>query len=153
MRIQEEQYGLYCPDNLASVPLQGMHVDAQVQDLLSEVVISQTYQNDEVQAIEAVYTFPLPLDAVLLEFSVKLGDRQLQGTVQERQQAEDQYEQAVTDGDAAIMLQQLEPGMFTVNVGNLLAGETAVIEFRYAQLHHWTGDILRWHLPTVVSPR
>ena len=40
-----------------------------------------------------------------------------------------------------------------MNLGNLLAGETAVIRFRYAQLHRWQGDRLRFHLPTTIAPR
>lgn len=153
MRIHEQQYGLWSTDHHYSLPLQGTHVNADVKNLLSEVSISQTYRNDEPDPIEAVYTFPLPLDAVLLGFSVKLGEKQLTGVIQERQQAEEDYEETVTGGDAAIMLQQLEPGLYTVNIGNLLTEESAVIEFRYALLHHWTGDVLRWYLPTVVSPR
>ncbi|MCP4450569.1 MAG: VWA domain-containing protein [Planctomycetes bacterium] len=34
-----------------------------------------------------------------------------------------------------------------------MAGEQAKISFRYAQLHCWQGDSLRFHLPTTLAPR
>jgi Ca-activated chloride channel family protein len=148
-----KQHGLWSQNNQRTIPLQGMHVEGQLQDLLSEVCITQTYINIENQPIEAVYTFPLPIDAVLLNFSVTLGEKHLAGVVQEKKQAENRYEDAIREGDSAILLQQLEAGLYTVNVGNLIANETAIITFRYTQLHHWTNNVLRWHVPTVLAPR
>lgn len=135
------------------IALKDMRIDARVHDLMAEVTVTQTYRNEEQVNIEAVYTLPLPLDAVLLDFSATLGDRRLAGQVVEKQQAQQQYEQAMTEGDAAMMLEQVEAGLYTVNVGNLLPGETAVIEFRYAVLLSWRDDTVRLHIPTVVAPR
>ena len=60
-------------------------VSAVLQDLLAEVTVSQTYRNDERVNIEAVYTFPLPLDAVLLDLEVDIGGRALKGVATETQ--------------------------------------------------------------------
>jgi len=141
------------PVGQARVALEGVAVEARLQGLLSEVTVTQTYRNLEATNIEATYTFPLPLDAVLLELTLELNGRQLQGVVQPKAQAEQRYEEAIDDGDTAVLLQQIEPGTFSMNLGNLLAGETAVIRFRYAQLHRWQGDRLRFHLPTTIAPR
>lgn len=145
--------GLCCLITNQYIPLKGMHVSAKLHDLLSEVCITHTFHNTESEPIEAVYTFPLPVDAVLLSFSVMLGDKHLFGVVQEKKQAEDNYENAICEGDAAILLLQLEVGLYSVNVGNLSGDETAIITFCYTQLHHWTNDVLRWHVPTVLAPR
>ena len=141
------------PVGQARVALQGVEVEARLQGLLSDVTVTQTYRNLEDTNIEATYTFPLPLDAVLLELTLDLNGRQLRGVVQPRAEAEERYEGAIDDGDTAVLLQQIEPGTFSMNLGNLLAGETAVIRFRYAQLHRWQGDRLRFHLPTTIAPR
>jgi Ca-activated chloride channel family protein len=135
------------------VALRDVAIEAVLQDLLAEVTVAQTYRNGEARPIEAVYTFPLPSDAVLLGLHVEIGDRRLAGQVVERKAAEARYEEAVEDGDAAVMLQLLEPGLYTMNVGNLLAGETARITLRYAMLHRWSGSSLRMLLPTTVAPR
>jgi Ca-activated chloride channel homolog len=135
------------------IPLCEVDVAATLRDLMAEASVSQTYRNDEPVGIEAVYTFPLPLDAVLLGLDVEIGGRVLHGVVIEKNAAEEKYEDAIEMGDAAVMLQVLEPGLYTMNVGNLLPGETAKISFRYAMLYRWTGDSLRFFLPTTVAPR
>ncbi len=135
------------------VALTDVEVRATLRDLLCEVGVTQVYRNEEQVAIEAVYTFPLPLDAVLLDLEVTLGSRTLHGTVVEKASAEAQYERALEQGNSAVMLQQLEPGLWTMNVGNLLPGESARITVRYALLHRWDGERLRLLFPTTVAPR
>jgi Ca-activated chloride channel family protein len=135
------------------VALSDVSVSAVLQDLLAEVTVSQTYRNDERVNIEAVYTFPLPLDSVLLDLEVEIGGRVLKGVVVEKKAAEKKYEDAVDSGDAAVMLEAIEPGLYTMNVGNLLPRETAKITFRYAILYRWVGDWLRFFLPTTIAPR
>lgn len=133
--------------------LRGVRVRGRLHDLLAEVEVEQTYRNDESVAIEAVYSFPVPSDAVLLGLDVRIGERRLRGRVMARNAAEERYEDAVVEGDSAILLQQAEPGLYTINVGNLQPGETAVLAYRFARLQRWQGDFLRFHLPTVVAPR
>lgn len=135
------------------VALSEVNVSAVLQDLLAEISVCQTYRNDESVNIEAVYTFPLPLDAVLLDLDVDIGGRVFRGAVVEKAAAEGAYEDAMQAGDAAVMLEELEPGLYTMNVGNLLPGESAKITFRYAMLYRWSGDRLRLLLPTTVAPR
>lgn len=135
------------------VALEQVAVEGRLVDLLAEVSLTQTYRNVETVNIEAVYTFPLPLYSVLLDLTVKLGDRELRGVISERQQATRTYEEAITDGNRAVLLEQVAPGLYTLNVGNLLPGEAAVITVRYGQLQRWTGDTLRFVLPTTVAPR
>ena len=135
------------------VALCDVAVNAVLKDLLAEVTVAQTYRNEERVNIEAVYTFPLPLDAVLLELEVEIGGRVLKGVVVEKSAAEKDYEEAIEAGDSAVMLEELEPGLYTMNVGNLLANETAKITFRYAILYRWAGDRLRLSLPTTIAPR
>ena len=104
------------------VALTDVSVSATLRDLLAEVTVIQTYRNDEQVNIEAVYTFPLPLDAVLLDLQVELGGRVLKGVSSRRRPQREKYEDAVDSGDAAVMLEVIEPGLYTMNVGNLLPG-------------------------------
>jgi len=141
------------PRGAARIALESVEVQATLGGLLSEVTVTQTYRNLEQTNIEAVYTFPLPLGAVLLGLTLELGGRTLQGVVQARKSAQARYEQAVEEGDSSVLLEQVQHGIFTLNLANLLPGETARIRFRYAQLHHWQGERLRFHLPTTLAPR
>ena len=133
--------------------LEEVRAEASIDDLLAEVVVAHRYRNPEPNNIEAVYTFPLPPDGVLLGFEVEIGDRKLAGTVVEKSEAERRYEDAITDGSTAVLLEQAEPGLYTANLGNLLPGETATIHFRYGLLLRWNGGRVRFTMPTTIAPR
>ncbi|MFZ1642952.1 MAG: VIT domain-containing protein [Candidatus Contendobacter sp.] len=133
--------------------LKATAISGRLQGLLGEIVIAQTYQNAEAVNIEAVFTFPVPAEAVLLEVDIRIDDRVLRGRVLPKRQAENAYEDAVSGGDGAILLQEAGRGLYTINVGNLLPGQTARLRYRYALLSVWNGDTLRLQLPTTIAPR
>jgi len=135
------------------VALQSVNVEAEIENLLCQVTIKQSYRNLEKINIEAVYTFPLPLGAVLLDMTIKTQTKELKGVVVEKSEAEDRYEDAITDGDTAIMLEQVDPGLYTMNVGNLQPEDTIDISITYAELFKWRDNSLRFFLPTTVAPR
>lgn len=133
--------------------LESVAVKGRLQGLCLELEVTQVFVNAGKRNVEAVYTFPLPHGAVLLDLTVKLGNKQLTGTVMPKQQAEDRYEDAITDGNSAIMLERTDNGICTINVGNLLAGERAELRYRFSQLLNWQQDSLRITLPTTIAPR
>jgi len=136
------------PMALESVTAHGM-----VRGLLFELTVEQRYRNPGANNIEVVYTFPLPIEAVLLDLDVRLGERKLSAVVVERKEAEGRYEKAIDHGDTAIMLERAGSGLFTLNLGNLMAGEIAVIRYRYAQLLRFAHGSARLAVPTVIAPR
>lgn len=135
------------------VALRGVSIRVALCDLMCETEVTQRYQNDTHTNIEAVYTFPLPMDAVLLDVQVKLAAKTLRGCVIERKAAQTRYEDAITSGDSAVLLEQIGDGLYSMNLGNLLAGETAEIRLRYATWLTWHGDSLRVMIPTTLAPR
>ncbi len=136
-----------------AVPLQRVCVHSDLRHLLCETSITQYYHNQEDANIEAVYTFPLPSEAILLGLNVTIGERELTGVVVEKQAAVKAYEEAITDGDQAIMLEQARDGLYTLNVGNLQPGEKVSVQIRYALLLRWQGSEVRYQLPTTIAPR
>ena len=79
--------------------LRATAISGRLQGLLGEITIAQTYQNAEPVNIEAVFTFPVPVEAVLLGVDIQIDDRVLQGRVLPRRQAENAYEDAISGGD------------------------------------------------------
>ena len=135
------------------VALQSVNVEADFNNLLCEVNICQKYKNLESVNIEAVYTFPLTSSAVLLDLTIKTRTKVLKGTVIEKSEAEDRYEDAITDGDTAIMLEQVGPGLYTMNIGNIQPEEEVEITLTYGELYKWQDGSLRFLLPTTIAPR
>jgi Ca-activated chloride channel family protein len=153
MPKNEEQLAILTDEYGEGVALKGVKAHARLHGLLAEVEVEQSYRNPQDTNIEAVYTFPLPFGAVLLGLEVEIAGKKLAGQVVEKKEAERRYEDAVTDGDSAVMLEEAGPGLYTASLGNLMAGESAVIRYRYGLLLNWQGDRLRFLLPTTIAPR
>ncbi|MCR5169957.1 MAG: VWA domain-containing protein [Desulfovibrio sp.] len=137
----------------ASIPLYGIRAELSATPGLIEGVLEQTYVNVEQVPVEAVYTFPLSVGAVLLDVSCQLGERTLTAKVNAKAKAEARYEEAMAEGRSAMLLKETAPGLYTVSVGQLHPHAVAVLRYRYAQLPVWNGRSLRLRLPTVVAER
>ncbi len=135
------------------VMLSGVKLTGELRGLLFEASIEQQFYNPTQRNFEVVYTFPLPWGAVLLGIDVLLGDKQLSGTVIEKTQAEAGYEEALSEGNAAIMLEKNHDLSYSLNLGNLAANEHCVITLRYAQTMQFEQQGLRLLIPTVIAPR
>jgi len=135
------------------VPLLGVEVAAEVVAGHSRSVVRQRYRNDEAGPIEAIYTFPLPTRGVLTGFAMTVNGRRLEGEVHEREEAFARYDDAMTAGHGAALLEQERPNVFTSNVGNLLPGEETVIEIVVVQPVAVEEGAVRFSLPTLVAPR
>ncbi|MBK9022133.1 MAG: VWA domain-containing protein [Sulfuritalea sp.] len=153
MPKNEENRAILTDTRGREVALKGVIVRARLHGLMAEVEVEQSYCNPRDTNIEAVYSFPLPLGAVLLGLEVEIAGRKLRGAVVEKKQAERDYEDAITDGNSAVMLEEAGPGLYTASLGNLMAGESAVIRYRYGLLLSWQGPRLRFLLPTTIAPR
>lgn len=135
------------------VILEDVRVEARLNDLLAEVTVTQRYRNPESTNIEAIYTFPLPFGAVLLGLEAEIGEKKLTGTVVDKSESEHRYEDAIAEGNAAMLLEEAGEGLYTASLGNLLPGETATIRFYYGLLLCWNGDRVRFAIPTTIAPR
>ncbi len=133
--------------------LQSAQIAGRLDGLLLSMTTRQHYKNTGKTNLEAVYTFPLPYGATLLGLNAEIDGHRLQGTVLEKKEATKRYEKAIDDGDTPVMVERSARGLYTANLGNLQAGETAVIEIEYAQLLRFEQGQIRITLPTTVAPR
>ena len=143
----QEGYG---PSEIA---LKSVSVTGEVHGLLFTSTIRQEYKNETDDALEVIYTFPVAWDTALLGMCASIGDKRLTGQVVEKAEAEKQYEDAVSKGDSAIMVQKSAKGLYTANLGNIKAGETVTVELRCARLLRFEQGRVRLCVPTVISER
>lgn len=135
------------------IPLLGVALSGEVFGAHAQISLRQRYRNDEKRPIEAIYTFPLPSDAVLVGFAMECAGRRIEGEVQEREEAFRRYDEAITKGHGAALLDQERRNVFTANVGNLLPGEETFVEVTYVQRLGAEEGALRLMIPTLVAPR
>ena len=147
------EYAVLKAKNGHPVPLAGIDVRGCIGDVFSRVTVTQLYENREEKNIEAIYSFPLPLRGVLLDFTVTIDGETRRGTVMKKSQAREVYESAVEKGDSACMLEKIDEGLYSMSVGNILAGQKVEISFSYAMFNIWNGSLFRFFLPSVVAPK
>ncbi|KAM3875308.1 von Willebrand factor A domain-containing protein 5A-like [Diretmus argenteus] len=138
------------------VPLKSVEVEVEVRDHMATVVSTLLYENKEDKPLEAVFVFPLPGEAAVCHFSAKIGETQVVAEVQEKQKAREQYDDALSSGLQAFLLEESEqsPDIFSLRVGSLPPGESASIRLDYVtELAVQADDGLRFCLPAVLNPR
>uniref|UniRef100_H3CHQ7 Si:ch73-265h17.1 n=1 Tax=Tetraodon nigroviridis TaxID=99883 RepID=H3CHQ7_TETNG len=137
------------------VPLKGVEVDVEVRDHVASVVSTLNYENSEDNPLEVVFVFPLPGDAAVCHFSAAIGQKQIVAEVKEKQQAHEEYDDALSSGQQAFLLEESDesPDIFSLRVGSLPPGQTASIRLEYViELALQADHGLRFCLPTVLNP-
>lgn len=134
-------------------PLSSTEVDVAILDLTAEYTIRHMFRNTGEEAIEAVYSFPIPLDAAFIAMAATLAGECRQAQVLPARQASLTYDDAISEGDSAVLVEQVEPGLLCVNLGNLKPAETGEIELRFAAPLRIADRTARFSLPLVHRPR
>lgn len=151
--MNQNNYASLTTKNGEPVMLKGVKATGDLRGLMLEMSIEQQFHNPTDTNVEVVYSFPLPWGAVLLGVDVQLGEQHLTGAVVEKNEAEARYEEAISEGNAAIMLEKNRDHSYSMNLGNLLAQENCIITLRYAQTLQFEQRGLRLLIPTVITPR
>uniref|UniRef100_A0A8C1GTP3 Uncharacterized protein n=1 Tax=Cyprinus carpio TaxID=7962 RepID=A0A8C1GTP3_CYPCA len=127
-----------------------------VQDHVATVSSTLQYVNEEERPLEALFVFPLPADAAVCHFSAKIGEQEIVAEVQDRETARDRYDDAVSSGQQAFLLEESSesPDVFRLSVGCLSAGQNAAVTIIYVtELAVQDDHSLRFCLPAVLNPR
>lgn len=136
-----------------ATPLARSALQVTITDLVAEYELRHVFRNDTANAIEAVYSFPVPLDSAFMGMNATLAGEQLVAQVLPKQKASRNYDDAIAEGDSAVLLERLEPGMLCVNLGNLKPSEDGEIVLRFAAPLSTADGTARFSLPLVHRPR
>lgn len=136
-----------------TTPLTHTEIEISIKDLFAEHLVRHYYVNADETAIEAVFSFPIPLDAAFLGMTATLGGKSLTATIKAKHEAEVEYDDALSEGHSAVLLINPEPGMLCTSLGNLMPGESCEIEFRYMSMLRVADHMARFSLPLVHRPR
>lgn len=139
-----------CGDELL---LMGWSLKGDLQGMAFTATLEQTFVNSTGEHAEIIYNFPLPWGAELLGLEAIIGDKRLTGSVIGKKKSETKYEEALADGDSAILLERNANYDYTLNLGGIQPDEKVVITLRYGQLLKFTKTGLRLCVPTVIAPR
>lgn len=132
-------------------------VKVQINGLVAEVVMTQSFKNPSAQYLEGVYVFPLQEKTAVSGMTMMVGERKIVGKIREKQQAKKIYQAAKKAGKRVALVEQHRPNLFKQRLANIGPGERITIELRYVQavevatVDHSLQFSLR--LPTTFTPR
>ena len=128
-----------------------VHVD--VQGLLTTTTVKQYFINPTNAWMEATYLFPLPDKSAVDFLRMKIGDRFIEGEIQEKVEAEETYQKAKKSGQKASLVSSSRSNIFKTKVANIAPGELIIIEIRYHDVLTLKYDKYNLRIPTVINHR
>lgn len=108
--------------NGRTYPLVSSRLVARAEGGMALSTLHQQYGNPHPEALEVVYTMPLPADGAVLGYTIIIGDRRIEGVVRSREDAARAYREALYEGRTAGLLEQERADTFTQKLGNIPPG-------------------------------
>jgi len=115
--------------------------------------LTQTFKNDSNEWLNALYVFPLPENAAVDHLQMHIGERIIEGQIEEKQQAKKIFEQAKQEGKKASLIEQQRPNLFTNSIANIGPGESIIITIEYQQTLGYEQGAYQLRFPMTITPR
>lgn len=140
-------------ENASPLPLEHTAVSGQVIGPVADVTVSQRFGNPFKETVELIYLFPLPHEAAITDYRIKIGSRVISAEMKELEAARQAYQEAVDAGQRASLLEQRRPNLFSVQLGNVQPGETITVTLCYQERLHYEDDHYEFVFPMGVTPK
>ncbi|MCK5359225.1 MAG: marine proteobacterial sortase target protein, partial [Gammaproteobacteria bacterium] len=133
--------------------LLSMEIQLNVTAMTARVRLQQKFSNPSTQWVNAKYVFPMPETAAVHAMTLKIGERVIQGEVQEKREAKKNYEKAKKSGRQASLVEAERRNLFTLSVANIAPGQIVEVELVYLQVVDYRQGEFSLRLPTTLTPR
>ena len=140
-------------DDLVPVPLQYVNIEANIVDFVSEITVTQSFLNVEGNPIEVVYMFPIEEEAAVTTFEAEIDARIIVTEIREKETARQEYHEAIRNHKTAVLLEETQPDIFQIKLGQLKPGAGAKITIKYLTELPVEGGKIKLTIPTTIAPR
>ena len=128
-------------------------VSFDVSGIVARATVRQRFRNTGSLWAEGIYVFPLPENTAVDHFRLHIGERQIEGQIQERALAKKTYENARKQGRQAGLVEQQRANVFKTALANIAPGEEITVEIEYQQTLDYKDGSYRLRFPMVIGPR
>ncbi len=139
--------------NVDSFPLKKTNVIADINGMIADIHVRQSYANEGKSPINACYVFPASTKVTVHGMQMQIGDQLITAKIKEKEDAKKEFEQAKEEGKSASLLSEERPNVFTMNIANIMPGDNVSIDLHYTELITPTDGTYQFVYPTVVGPR
>lgn len=136
-----------------SFPLKKTSVAADINGMIADIHVRQSYANEGKKPINACYVFPASTRVTVHGMQMQIGDQLVTAKIKEKEEAKQEFEEAKEEGKSASLLSEERPNVFTMNIANIMPGDQVSIDLHYTELITPTDGIYQFVYPTVVGPR
>ena len=137
----------------STATLLNTEVDMKISGLVARVAVKQQFRNTSQDWVQGVYVFPLPDRAAVDRMRLHIGERVIEGEIQEKEHARKTYEQARKAGRKTSLVEQQRANLFTTSVANVAPGELVVIEIEYLENIRFDEGRFSIRFPMTLTPR
>lgn len=141
------------PGTVTPAPVLKTEIDAAVSGPVVRYKLRHTFMNTSKQWSEAIYTYPLPSGSAVDRLKMTIGDRVVDGRIEEKSEARRMYNQAKSNGQRASIVEQQRPNIFTTSLANIAPGERITVEIGFQETLKMRDGGFRLRMPLVVGPR
>ncbi len=144
------------PGHYECIPLKKTDITGTITGPLGKMRVVHTYSfsaPEHKDSLEALYRFPLPGDAAVLECTVTFGDVSIRTELKEREEAEKEYEKARKEGHQGVLLTRETPNVFTLAVQGIRPDEEVTVATTYVQMATPISGGWSLRIPLTTAPR
>ncbi|KAI6655187.1 Von Willebrand factor A domain-containing protein 5A-like [Oopsacas minuta] len=135
------------------IPLDSISVKVNIYGILAHFEASLTYTNSTKDPIEVEFKHPLHNESVLIGIEAVIDGRKIKGIVKEKGEAKTEYEDAISSGKTAALVEENSQDILGILLGNLPPGKNATISLQLLQQLDVEQDGIHLLLPTTLKPR
>ncbi|WP_394211325.1 marine proteobacterial sortase target protein [Enterovibrio calviensis] len=156
---EEEEGGLYIQSaNSESTlwteaPQFSTDASMVINGLINRVTVRQVFSNPTEDWVNARYLFPLPQNAAVDRLRIRVGERVIEGEIQEKQKAREIFNQAAATGKKASLIEQHRSNLFSTQMANIAPNETIIVEIEYQETLHYEDGEFSLRFPTTFTQR
>ena len=136
-----------------SFPLKKTSVTADINGVIADIHVVQSYANEGTSPINACYVFPASTKVTVHGMQMQIGNQLVTAKIKEKEEAKEEFEEAKEEGKSASLLSEERPNVFTMNIANIMPGDNVSVDLHYTELLTPTDGVYQFVYPTVSGPR
>lgn len=141
--------GILIPKDEMVPPLaiKSQRVDIEIKDGVASARIVQIFKNSVNRDLEAIYVFPLPENAAIVDFAMTINGKRMSGELVEKDKARQIYQDIVRRMKDPGLLEHMGGNLFKVSVYPVPKNGEQKIELVYSQTLGFEGGLYKYIYP------
>lgn len=153
-QMEASVLGLVSGETKSPVPLQSVVVEANINLYTAQLSSTLSYYNDSECPIEAVFRLILEQSYAVVGLKASIDGRSVTAEILDRESAAQNYNDSLTSGQTAALVEEKTEDVLSVSLGNLPPHSKAEIYLRLVgELNTESDGRVRFSLPAVFKPR